>query len=119
MGQLPRLRSRYDREFGPNEAADMEAEMTILHESTGFSKRHAEGLSALWSRLRPLARAASMAFAVLWFRLQAERRRVRAQRDLEVLSDSVLKDIGIARSEIPWAAARPSEPWRGERNDTR
>ncbi|HMK67903.1 MAG TPA: DUF1127 domain-containing protein [Stellaceae bacterium] len=93
--------------------------MTILHESAGFPKRNAEGLSALWSRLRPLFRSASMAFAVRWYRLQAERRRGRAQRELEVLSDSVLKDIGIARSEIPWAAAQPSEPWRGERNDTR
>ncbi|HTS93703.1 MAG TPA: DUF1127 domain-containing protein [Stellaceae bacterium] len=93
--------------------------MTILQEGTVPSRRAAEGSSTFWSRLRPLAIAASTPFVVCWNRIQSERLRHRAERELANLSDVVLKDIGIARSEIPWAAARPSEAWRGERDDTR
>lgn len=46
-------------------------------------------------------RATQSAALAFWGRIQRERRRRAAVRELNVLSDRVLKDIGLVRGEIP------------------
>jgi len=46
----------------------------------------------------------------LWHKLRDGARRRRRERELEGLSDVVLKDIGVARSEILWIARTSSKP---------
>jgi uncharacterized protein YjiS (DUF1127 family) len=62
-----------------------------------------------------IAANAAVPLVALWGRLGDGRRRRRAERELSLLSDAVLKDIGIARSEIPWIARTRSQPFRGPR----
>jgi uncharacterized protein YjiS (DUF1127 family) len=59
----------------------------------------------------PAARAPCVA---LWLARRDGRRR--AERELGSLSDAVLKDIGVARSEISWIARTRSTPFRGSRD---
>ena len=83
--------------------------MTTLHDTTTVATRGGEGLRILRARLRLFFLATGMRLAAPWQRLKSESRRWRAERELEVLPEDTLKDIGIARSEIPWLAAKPSE----------
>ena len=62
-----------------------------------------------------IAAAATAPLVALWGKLDDSRRRRRAERELSLLSDAVLKDIGIARSEIPWIADTRGMPFRGPR----
>jgi len=91
--------------------------MTMLHDTAAVATRGVETLRILRARLPFLAFRVGMSFATLGRHLKSERRRRRAERELEALSNDTLKDISIARSEIPWLAAKPSEPWRGGYND--
>jgi len=91
--------------------------MTILQDTTSVATRGTETLPVLRARLRSLVLAPGMPLAALWRHLNSESRRRRAERELEALSNDTLHDIGIARSEIPWLAARRSDPWRGGYND--
>ena len=91
--------------------------MTILHDTTTVAIRGGETLQLLRARLQFFVLTAGILLAALWRQLRAESRRRRAERELEALPDTTLKDIGVARSEIPWLAAKPSEVWRGGYND--
>jgi len=91
--------------------------MTTLHDTTTVATRGGEALRILRARLRFFLLTTGMQLAALWHRLKSESRRRRAERELEALPEDTLKDIGIARSEIPWLATGPSELWRGGYND--
>jgi len=91
--------------------------MTTLHDTTTVATRGGEALRILRARLRFHFLATGMRLAAWWRGLESKIQRRRAERELEALSEDVLKDIGIARSEIPWLAAKPSELWRGGYND--
>jgi len=62
-----------------------------------------------------IAATATALLVALWRKLDDGRRRRRAERELSLLSDEVLSDIGVARSEIPWIARTRSQPFRGPR----
>jgi uncharacterized protein YjiS (DUF1127 family) len=62
-----------------------------------------------------IAATATVPLVALWGKLGEGRRRRRAERELSLLSDAVLNDIGIARSEISWIARTRSQPFRGPR----
>jgi uncharacterized protein YjiS (DUF1127 family) len=95
----------------------MEAEMTTVHDTTTVATRGGEALRILRARLWFFFLTTGMRLAAPWHRLKSESRRRRAERELEALPEDTLKDIGIARSEIPWLATGPSELWRGGYND--
>jgi uncharacterized protein YjiS (DUF1127 family) len=48
----------------------------------------------------------------LWRKLGDGARRRRRERELDMLSDDVLKDIGVGRSEILWLARGGAAPFR-------
>jgi uncharacterized protein YjiS (DUF1127 family) len=60
--------------------------------------------------------AAGAPFVAQRLALRDGRRRRRAERELGSLSDAVLKDIGVARTEISWIARTRSTPFRGSRD---
>jgi len=93
--------------------------MTTVHETAAAAKGGLAALQILRERLRSLALPPVMSLVDLLRRLDSASRRRHAERELDALSDGTLKDIGIARSEIPWLAAKRSKPWHGGNHDAR
>ena len=60
--------------------------------------------------------ASGAIFVAQWRTLRDGHRRRRAERELDSQSAAVLKDIGVARSEIAWIARTGSTPFRGSRD---
>ena len=66
-----------------------------------YARSHAE---LCWPARRPLRVALGEVTAGVWRALKRRREHRKTIRDLMVLDDRTLKDIGLSRSEIPWIA---------------
>lgn len=86
--------------------------MSVQYDTAGASAH--VGMRAL-HLLRYLGALALTPPIALWRKLRDGARRRRRERELDVLSDAVLKDIGVARSEILWIARTRHTPSRGPR----
>ncbi len=84
-----------------------------IHYDTARATAHV-GMRAL-HLLRYIGGLALAPPIALWRKLRAGARRRRNERELGILSDAVLKDIGVARSEILWIARTRATPSRGPR----
>jgi len=86
--------------------------MSIQYDTSAVAAHAGMRVLQLLGYIFALAMAPAIA---LWRRLGDGARRRRAERELDMLSDDVLKDIGVARSEIPWIAGSRATPFRGPR----
>ena len=84
--------------------------MSIQYDTAGATTHVGMRALHLWGYIGGLALAPPIA---LWHKLRAGARRRRRERELDILSDAVLKDIGVARSEILWIARTRPTPSRG------
>jgi len=89
----------------------MRAGTTALGDSAAIAARSGARPPPLLRSLRYLLAAVAMPFASLWRRLRSGRRRRSAERYFRALPDAILRDIGIARTEISHIAAEPPESW--------
>ena len=87
--------------------------MTTLHDIVASAPSIAEGLRTADRRIRAITAALTAPLVSFWRYLVSVRRRQVAEQQLLVLSNRTLKDIGIARSQIPWIATAPGKQWRG------
>ncbi len=86
--------------------------MTIQHDTAGTIALVGMRIRHLLGYIGALALAPTL---TVWRKVRDGARRRRRERELDVLSDTVLKDIGIARSELLWIARTRSTPSRDPR----
>jgi uncharacterized protein YjiS (DUF1127 family) len=97
-----RYRLHYRRIFGELAPLDDDVLRDIGLEPWDIETYAHQRAASRWPVRASLTASLSEVAAALWRAVKRERERRRAKRDLLMLDDRGLKDIGLSRSQIPW-----------------